>query len=262
MSKQKRSTKHGVATRKLAELQRELTAVEAMITAAEDAGDVDALVAAEARRDALNRLIARLSSEAAGEIEAAGAEAARAWVLAQADTLAPLVEQITDTQREVGEHIEAALAALKQEADLRQRVHRAALAADVLASRFELTEGAAIPRLPAVEDVITKLFTTTSRMRPSKQTRFVRPGVPASASPELRRRLLLRHLHAWIGRYRSMLPAEAVAILDAAPISDSVLADAPTQSGREQRQTKHNADVWADEAAHMPEARGLPSMRF
>lgn len=258
---QENRRKDGTATHKLHELQHELTAVEAEIAAAEDAADVDALTASRARRVTLQSLVDKLELQVAAEAESAGVQMAQAWL---SDTYPKSMAQwgpkVAAAKARARKHIEAAKAAIAEEAELRREPHRLRVAAQVVGTRFALAVPDVDAEVPYVEDWAGPIIGAAARLVPrGSSNRFRVPGVPVSATPQQRRMAALRAVNEWVTRYGAALPDDVRVMLSTAPIADGAIHEPPRELTPRERRLGQRASAVGAEVATM--RRGYNALR-
>jgi hypothetical protein len=211
----------------LAVKRKELADAELALARAESAFDTDTdlEIKAQERVTVLRRRVAKLEVESGAVLESQGAERAAAWLADYAKRARAAVKAINSKQAEVQKCIEAAVIAIQAEASARREVQRGALAADVLSKRFDLPKPNGTD-LPAIVAWALPIINATDEMRPTPTAkRGVVVPRGASDSPEQLRRSTLRAVSEFAARARRELPADALQILDHAPVPADVMHD-------------------------------------
>lgn len=227
----------------LAVKRRELADAEAALTRAKAARDTNAEVDALRRVEVVKRHITELELESTAERDAEGKLKAEAWLSAHGRRVKKLAGEVAARQDAVRTALAAAVEAITAEGAARQAVERELIAADLLSRRFDVGKPSASGVMPPLLDWARDVFEATDRMRPSHVAKrgIVVPN-GASWTAEEKQRAALRAVAEYVRKHRRSLPAEVVAILDAAPIPSVVTADvAPEVPEHEQRAMRQMA---------------------
>ena len=247
MAKQKTEDGKGTsAVEKLQEFRSQLAAAEHAVTQAASGLDVEGAVAATARATVLRRFIDRLTVEASDELEREAAQRAREWIASQRSTGEEIARQVVEQQAKLKAMHKEFVSAIRVEAALRAQAQGTPLAADALATRFDLHDARMTVELPPIIEWSLEAQKLVGGMVKASGPAKLLPsiGMPASATAEKRRLHALRALHAWLMKSGASLPTEVQTILAEAPIPDAIVNPAPREvTPREQRRKEREAEA-------------------
>jgi hypothetical protein len=235
------------ATQRLGQLRAQLAQCEAEEQEADAAMDAARVTTARQQAATLREFITRTEREVTALAQAAVQGEAVEWLAGHDARMARAKAKLSTASDAIRPHIEAALRAIAAEQSARAEFDTQNDAALVLALRFGLPAPHR-PVPPPVADHITALFDAFDAMRTPRRQRRLSVNAAASATAEQRRVLTLHAVHEFIGKYRTSLPVEVRAMLDAAPITDVERGErGPTPvSAHEQREAQRMADAVRD----------------